>query len=589
MKTKLLLAGSAAVLAFAGLAVAVRDDRGPAPFVNPALFAKSICGGGAADAPLKRRAYFLRLGAAAAKDAKPAEASAPARVGNIAYGVTTSAPLAQAHFDAGLAHMWNFNHGAAIASFRAAQAADPDCAMCYYAESLAYGPNINAPMADEAVAPAYAALKKAQKAKGASQKERALIEALGARYAPAPLKDRTKHDVAFAEAMDKVAAKYPDDDFVAALAAEANMDTQPWDYWQADGRTPKGRAGRTLSLLEAVLARNPNHPAAIHLYIHLTEATDDPYRAVPHADKLASLSPGLGHLIHMPSHTYYVIGRYLQSLDLNVEAVKADEAFLAANKAEPMYEFGYFVHNIHFVMMSALMAGDRETALAMSQKLDAKLPLQFAAEVPFAQPIKVAPYYVAAAFGEPEAVLKLADPGADLPFVAAAWRYARGEAYARLGKADEARAEAAAISRLAAEEDFSPLLEINIPALGVLDVMRLTLLARAAAAEGDFAGGIEAMEAAVAAQDSLAYTEPPYWYYPARQTLAAMALQSGDAERAAQLFVETLAEAPNSGWALYGLAETYRKTGDKAGEKYARALFRKAWSGEAKHMSLNAL
>lgn len=589
MKTKFLIAASAATLVIAGVGVETAKRAEGASFLEPRLLAQSMCGGNG-DAQRQSRAYFAKIGAAMAKEAAPSAANAaPHQFGAIAYQITTAVPLAQAHFNTGLGYMLNFNHGAAIASFKAAQAADPDCAMCYWGESIAYGPNINAPMSDESVAPAYAALKRAKAAKGASASERALIDALAARYAPAPVKDRAKLDAAFADAMAKVAAEYPDDDLVLAVSAEADMDTSPWDYWEADGRRPKGRTAHAMDLVETVLKRNANHPAAIHLYIHLTEATVDPWRAVTYADRLAKLSPGLGHLIHMPAHTYFRIGRYKQSLDLNVEASAADEAFLAANKAEPMYEYGYYVHNIHFVMTSAQMAGDGPTALVMAAKLDKKLPLQFASEVPFAQPIKVAPYYAMAQYADPAAILAAEDPGTEVPFVAAAWRYARGEAYARQGDAAKARAEAAAIGKLLAEEDFSPLLELRIPAHEILKIQQRTVEARAAAAAGDVDQAIKIMEEVVALQDALPYTEPAYWYYPARQTLAAFALRKGDTERAEQLFVEALAEAPNNARALYGLAESSRQAGDKAGAKYARALFRKAWMGDAKTLALNHL
>jgi hypothetical protein len=344
-----------------------------------------------------------------------------------------------------------------------------------------------------------------------------------------------------------------------------------------------------LSLIEAVLARNPAHPAAIHLYIHMTEASRNPHRAAAFADRLASLSPGLGHLIHMPSHTYYRIGRFKESIKANANAVAADETFLGANDASVLYEFGYYTHNVHFLMTSAQMAGDGETALAMAEKLDAKLPAEMAVAVPFAQPIKAAPYFAMAQFAAPGKLLELADPGAELPFLQAAWRYARGEAFARLGEADKAEEEAAEISRILADGDLSPLEAFNIPARQILNVERLTLIARAAAARNDFDAAVEAMTEAVAIQDDIAYTEPPYWYYPARQTLAAMVLRSGDTERAEQLFVETLAEAPNNGWVLFGLAETYRAEGDKNGAKFAANLFRKAWAGDPKSVSLDLL
>lgn len=590
MKLKLALAAGAATVAIAGAGFDAADRNAGVPFINPQTIANAVCGGGANNA----RAAFFRIAQAAASeraDQAPLDIGViPMQVGAIAYEVTTSSAAAQAQFNAGLAHLWNFNHGAAAGAFNAAQQADPQCAMCFWAEAFAHGPNINAPMFEEAVAPAWEALQKAKDlAAGASAKEQALIAALEKRYAKTQPADRAPLDAAFADAMDKVALAYPDDDFVAALAAEAAMDTQPWDYWEADGRTPKGRADRAVSLVETVLARNPAHPAAIHLYIHLTEATDNPYRALPYAERLKALSPGLGHLIHMPSHTYFRIGRYKQAMADNLAAVAADEAQLAKGPAHPMYEYGYYVHNIHFVMSAAQMAGDGATALAMAKKLDEKLPAAFVAEVPFAAPIKAAPYFALAQFEEPSAILALDDPGKELYILHAAWRYARGEAHVRLGDADAARSEAQALAALIGETDFSGLEANGIPARQILDIARLTVLSRAAAAGGDLDGAIEAISEAVALQATLPYTEPPYWYYPAKQTLAALVLKKGETERAEQLFLETLVESPNNGWAYYGLGEVYKTRGDRNAARYADSLFKNAWAGGKATPSLERL
>lgn len=586
MKTAYLFAASAATLAVGFGSIELAQPDTGVPFINPLDMVRSACGKDPA-AAMKRRAYFASIGAAKAALYDEKEAGAPQTrmqpVPGIGYKVTTANEKAQSLFDAGIAHMWNFNHGEAINEFKAAQAEDPNCAMCFWAEAFAWGPNINLPMSEESVAPAWAATQKALELKSkATEKEQALIDAISVRYAKAPLKDRSALDAAFADAMEKVAAQYPDDDFVQATAAEANMDTQPWDYWFADGRTPKGRAGETLTLLETVLARNPDYQPAIHLYIHTTEATTNPFRAIPYADKLAALSPSLGHLIHMPSHSYARIGRYKQSIDVNLAAVKSDEAFLASADASPMYEYGYYVHNVHFVMTSAQMAGDGPTALAMAKKLDAKIPVEMAIEVPLAAPIKVAPYYAMVQFAEPSEILALENPGDDAPFLKAAWHYARGEAFAKLGDTSKARAEAEAIAKIAAEEDFSKLQANLIPVPGILKIQRLTVTARADAADGDLSSAIRAMEDAVAEQEALNYTEPPYWYYPAKQTLAAFVLRAGDAERAEQLFVESLSEIPNNGWTFYGLAEAYKAQGDKSAKKYAEGLMKSAWIGNEK-------
>jgi hypothetical protein len=577
-------AGAALAVGFGGLQIS--SDAPGAPFVDPLKLVRSACGKDPG-AGMKRRAYFAAIGAAEAAHFDQ-DAAGPAQlrlqpVAGIGYEITTASEKAQALFDAGVAHLWNFNHGEAVNAFKAAQAEDPNCAMCFWAEAFALGPNINLPMAAEAASPAYAAAQKALALKaGASEKEKALIDAILSRYAKSPPQDRSALDAAFADAMAKVAAAYPEDDFIVSAAAEANMDTQPWDYWQTDGRTPKGRAEKTMALLESVLLRNPDYQPAIHLYIHMTEATTNPYRAIPYADRLGALSPNLGHLIHMPSHTYARIGRYKQSMDVNLEAVRADEAFLASADASPMYEFGYYVHNVHFVMTSAQMAGDKDTALAMAKKLDAKIPLEMAIAVALAAPIKIAPYYALAQFAEPAEVLALPNPGDDAPFFRAAWHYARGEAFARLGETANARAEADAIGAINGKEDFAFLRANLIPAPDILKIQELTVRARAAAADGDLPAAIKAMEETVALQDGLNYTEPPYWYYPAKQTLAALVLKNGDPERAEQLFIESLAEIPNNGWSFYGLAEAYRAQGDKSARKYAEALMKAAWLGEDK-------
>ncbi len=579
---KILFLGAASAAGTLGFSsIDLRQDV-PAPFIDPVILARAMCGS-TPDAGLKRRQVFAAIGAAQAAqpEAAPASDILKTPIPGIGRKIATANPKAQMLFDAGLAHLWNFNHGEAINAFKAAQAADPACAMCYWGEAFALGPNINLPMANEANAPAFFAARAAFDRKStASDQERALIDALQVRYAKTVPADRAALDLAFAAAMEIAASRFPDDDFIASTAAEANMDAQPWDYWQADGRTPKGRTAKTLALLEAVLARNPDYTPAMHLYIHTTEATTNPFRAVPYADRLAALSPGLGHLMHMPSHTYARIGRYKTSMDLNIEAVKADEATLALGPQSPMFEFGYYVHNVHFVMTSAQMAGDRETALAMAAKLDAKIPVDMAIAVPLAMPIKAAPYYAMAQFAAPDDVLALEDPGAEAPFLQAAWRYARGEAFARQGENAKARAEADAIAVILAEEDFKRLTDNLIPAPDILKIQHRTVMARAAAADGDMRGAIALMEEAVALQEGLNYTEPPYWYYPAKQTLAAMVLKHGDAERAEQLFVESLSEIPNNGWAYYGLAEAYGAQKDKAAKKYAARLMKGAWLGK---------
>ena len=595
MKSKLMLGACAgALILFGGVTISSISERSQGvPFLTPLTIAKNMCGKDEG-ALSKQRAFFVRAASAYAQEVEAdGESHSGLRtpVASIAYAVSSSKPETQAWFNQGLAFTYGFNHQEAIFAFQRAQEIDPECAMCYWGEAFAHGPNINAPMFPDAVEPAYEAIQMALALKDdASPKEAALIDALATRYAKNPPADRSALDAAFADAMDSVAAQYPDDDFIAVLAAEANMDTQPWNYWESDGRTPSGRTARTISLLETVLARSPNNPAAIHLYIHITEATTDPYRAADHADRLAALTPTLGHLVHMPSHTYYRIGRFKTSLEHNLEAVKADEAFLESADASILYEYGYFTHNIHFALTSAQMAGDAKSSLMLAKKLDEKLPIDMAAAAPWVQPIKAAPYFAMAQFASPEEILALEDPGETMPYLQAMWRYARGTALAVSGDHDGAMQEVEAISGLLAEKDFSDLVNGGVPATDVLNIARLTVTARASAAAEDYASAVEAMEEVVHLQANLAYTEPPYWYYPAKQTLASYVLQNGNAERAEQLFLESLTSSPNNAWTLYGLAQAYAAQKDKKGEKFAKNLFKEAWLGDGKDApSLNRL
>ena len=278
---------------------------------------------------------------------------------------------------------YGFNHAAAIAAFREAQRIDPGCAMCWWGEAFAYGPNINAPMdAAGAKAALQAAARAKQLSRGGSRAERALIDAIGRRYSPDPLADRAALDKAYAEAMLDAARRFPDHDEIAVLAAEAAMDTHPWDYWEADKRTPKGHLGEAVRLVETVLRRNPDHPQASHLYIHLMENSADPRRAEAAADRLARpLVPGAGHLVHMPAHIYYRLGRYGDSIRANVAAARADEAYLRQSGDRGLYRYGYYPHNVHFIVTSAQMAGDLPTAVREARRLGNVLDPATAARV----------------------------------------------------------------------------------------------------------------------------------------------------------------------------------------------------------------
>jgi len=511
-------------------------------------------------------------------------------LGSATYPVTTANPQAQAFFDQGLKLSYGFNHAEARRAFRMAQKLDPKCALCFWGEALVLGPNINVPMMPEAHAPALAALKQAEALVGAaSDKEHGLIAALAKRYADNPDADRAPLDGAYADAMAALSDAYPDDHDIAALAAEAAMDTQPWDYWQPGGHEPKGRAGDVLKRLEGVLAKDPLHAGAIHLYIHLVEASDRPERAEKYADTLAALMPGAGHIVHMPSHIYYRVGRYDDSLKSNQDAVKVDEAYLAQTGAVGVYPLGYTSHNIHFVLVSAQLLGDKATVLAAADKLDGWIGNDVATAIPIAQPIKAAPYFAWAQFADADKLVALPAPAGAPPYVEAMWHYARGVGLAEKGDAAGARGEAGKIEALEKTADWSTMDAFAIPARDVLRVAQNVVLARAAQADSDASNAITYFQAAAGVQDSIPYMEPPYWYYPVRQSLGAALLKAGRAKEATDQFRAALDGARKSAWALFGLREAAKATGDTATEKQAADAFAKTWRGDAALLSLARL
>ena len=512
-------------------------------------------------------------------------------LGKLSWPVAdTNNPEARAYFDQGYRLAWAFNHAEAARSFRAAQTLDPKCSMCLWGEAWVLGPHINYPVEADANARAVTVLDEARRlASDGTDLKAALISALSKRYSPDPKADRKALDQAYADAMEKVQARFPRDVDVALLTADALMNLSPWDYWADGGRTPKGVTDRMIALLEGVLGErplgalvaNPDHPGAIHLYIHAVEASDRPERAAPHAARLEALMPGAGHLVHMPSHIWYRIGRWRESLDANVRAAAADDALLRSGGASLLYSQGYFAHNVHFIMASALMGGDGGTAVPAAEKLATIVSERAKREVPWTQPIAAAPYNAHARFSPPETVLALPAPDDDFPFVKATWHYARGVALARQGKAEAARAEAAAIRDLAKKPEIAALAEAGVPGPDVLAIAERIIEARLAQASGDHAQAASLFSEAAATQDKLPYMEPPFWYYPVHQSLGASLLAQGKTEEADAAFRAALQRSPNNGWAAAGLLRAAEARGDTQAIERARTLLHRNWFGAA--------
>jgi tetratricopeptide (TPR) repeat protein len=577
-------------LAIAGL-VALASSADKANAFDPLLNSVGgVCAPTVAGQPLLLQALVASVAATPRKSetapfqpatmkAAPGDVPIYKDLGCMSFKLDKVSPKVQAYFDQGLRLSFAFNHAEAQRAFHAAQKLDPGCGLCFWGESLVLGPNINVPMQAEAVAPAWAALQRAVALKDKlPAREKALVEALQTRYAAEPPQDRAPLDAAYADAMKAVAKQYPGEDLMQVLAAEAAMDTQPWDYWEAAGARPKGRTADILAALETVLKRSPNHAGAIHLYIHAVEASTTPDRALAPARRLAAQMPGAGHIVHMPAHIYYRVGLYRDSLEANRVAIAVDEAYFKRSPSDPLYRSAYYPHNIHFLMVSAQMGGAAKTAIEAAAKLDAAMPNEVVKAFPIMQPVKAAPYTTHAQFSAPDVILKLPAPADDLVLVRVMYHYARAIAQAARHDAAASRQEIAAITALEGA-DFSAFDAWGIPAKAIAQTARLVATARLADAQGDLTGAATALEEAVAVEEGLAYTEPAYWYYPVRQSLGAVRLRQGRLDEAEKALRDSLVRVRNNGWALAALAEVYKRKGDAAGEQSARQALSKTWFG----------
>lgn len=514
-----------------------------------------------------------------------AQAGAPLfdGMGDFSRAITTSHPGAQRYFDQGMVLAFAFNHAESIRSFRAAQRLDPRCAMCFWGEALASGPNINVTSNGQAVmsaadrVSAHKALQQAMAlSAGVTDPERAYIDALATRYNGDAATPRAPLDIAWATAMGKVAAKYPQDYDAASIYAEALMNTMPWNYWSETGE-PRPETEKVISSLDRVLAAAPKHPLALHLYIHALEASADPSRAEAAADRLIDLVPAAGHLVHMPAHIFYRVGRYNDAAQANVRAAAVDEAYIAACNAQGFYPALYYPHNIHFLWSSATMQGQRQLSIDSARRVVANVRVEQVKQFPTIEFFRTVPLLSLVRFGEWNAVLAEPAPDVSFKFATAIWHYARGVAQAALGDTVAAEAELAALLPLQSDVSVTFLDSMDYPGSLLIGIAIDLLRGEMAYRTGDFDTAVIEFEKAVVAQDTLPYTEPPFWYYPTRQSLGAALLKAGDAVAAEAVYRADLQDYPHNGWSMLGLAQSLTAQGKTKDAAMAQAHFKTAW------------
>ena len=518
--------------------------------------------------------------AAAVVAGPPGSAPAPLfeNLGTYHRAVTTSSARAQRYFDQGLVLFYAFNLAEAQRSFAEAARLDPGCASCWWGVGMSLGPHINLPaQADRTRAGHQAALRALAVADKATPVERDLVAALARRYSdppPADAKGQRALDEAYAAAMREVARRFPQDDDVGALFAEALMNLRPWDLWSHEGE-PRPETPEVLAALEAVLARSPRHPAANHYYIHAVEASAHPEKALAAAQRLGGLAPAAGHLVHMPAHIFMRMGRYEEAAEANRRAIVAEDAYIEKAKPEG-FHWMYVAHNPQFLMAAAAMQGRSAEALAAARRAVGYLGPEMLRHMPGLDLGLAYPQWTLVRFGRWDEVLGEAAPPADFPFAVAMWHAARALAFSAKGNAGEAERARGGMAAAAAAVPADATEGLN-PASRLLAIASGLTGGELALRAGRGEDGVRQLQEAVRQEDALNYDEPSDWYYPARHHLGAALLALGRAADAQAVYEEDLRRSPENGWALLGLAESLRAAGRLPEAAAARVRFAKAW------------
>jgi tetratricopeptide (TPR) repeat protein len=501
-------------------------------------------------------------------------------VGNARHPVSTRNPEAQEFFDQGLRLIYDFNHDEAARSFQRAAELDSKLAIAYWGIAEAVGPNYNDPASEERFTQAHQAIQKAVNLSDhASPSEQAYIQAMAKRFPADPKADLKKAAEDYHDAMREVMKKYPDDLDAATLFAESGMNLHPWGLWHVDG-TPEAGTEEVVATLESVIRRDPNHLGAIHYYIHATEASSNPERALAYANKLASLAPNAGHIVHMPSHVYIRTGDYEAAVKTNEEAATVDRAYIQATGVQGIYPMMYYSHNLHFIAMCASMNGNYAEAKKNAELLLANVA-PHVKDMPPLEGFMTIPMAVDIRFHKWNEILAMPQPDAAMKITTGFWHFARGMALAGTGKLNEAEAEYKIVSE--AEQNTPPdvvfAAPINNKAKDIMKISEDVLGAKIAMARKDNLQAISLLTAAVAIQDTLKYGEPPDWFFPVRESLGGVLLINGDAPGAEKVFRADLDRNPRNPRSLFGLQQALKAQNRNYDAGFVEAEFHDSWKG----------
>jgi tetratricopeptide (TPR) repeat protein len=465
------------------------------------------------------------------------------------WKINTQNDSAQLYFNQGINLYYGFHIVEALPSFKKALDFDSTAAMLYWAVALAYGPNIN-DFGYTAPADALLAVSQAKRyMNNCTPKEKGLIDAMTSHYSEDSTITRATLNQEYADKMKALYLKYDEDAEVGALYADALMNLHPWDFWQHDGQ-PRAWTPELMGVLEGVLRNYPNHPGANHYYIHTMEASPFASKASGSADRLGSLTPGLSHMVHMPSHIYIRTGEYSKGVKVNEAAVKEYYRYKKLYPDVVNSAFLYEYHNLHMQAASSINTADYSKAIkdakACRRAIDTSL---FSAEAPMGdviQYIYMTPAFTMISFQKWNEILAE-------PVVAHAYHYgkliqefASGMAYANTGKIVKAKFCLSNMESLLLEKDMSVVLTpFNAPVTGST-VAKYILMGMIAEKSNRLDDAIGYYNMGVAAEDSLVYQEPRDWLVPARHYLGNALLKKKKYAEAEKVFLKDLTYQPNN-------------------------------------------
>lgn len=531
---------------------------------------------------MKRLPFFLLLTLAltTCSDKKPVfEAPLLKNIGDYQVKVSTTAAYAQLFFNQGVIMANGFNHAEAERSFRESIRQDSTFAMGYWGIAYVLGPNYNSGGENMgAIRDIQDAVKNAVKFSGNSSPwEKAVIKAIQIKF---PADSLITDDAGYSISLKAAYSEFPENDFVATLYAESIMNLHAWDFYSRKGGEPRPWTAELVEVLEKAISINPQNPLANHLYIHATEAAPDVEKALASAERLKSLVPSAGHLVHMPSHIYINTGDYHEGSLANEQAVVADSIYIAECKSQGVYPQYYYPHNYHFLAATATFEGRGAKAIEAAYKTVNILDKKYFRETGYETVLHYAtiPMHVLIKFEQWEKILASPKPEDDLAYPKAMWHYARGMAFANLYKPAEAQLELDSLTKLSDSEGVRRIIIWSInPAEQVCKIASNVLTAELHTRNGNYNTAIQLLEEAIQWEDGLNYNEPPDWFFSVRHLLGDVLLRSKDYVGAEKVYREDLTYWAKNGFALNGLYESLKGQNRIQESEEVKKQFDVAW------------